>query len=245
MNVQTIGTALRRKLGPFPVWVWAIAGGGVLYLLRAQGYFGSRVETGETLQPSQADAREPQAQVPLQPGESVYDPNTGGLTTAPGGEVGDADLPDDENTKLLTAILAAVTKKKPKPRAAKHKKPKHKKPKAKPAHKQKPVHHTGTSGHKKNPAKPRSKVTVRWKPERMKKPKKSVLTPLKPRTLKTASAKTTRQRPTTPMVTRSSHTQHPVSTHSKRNVRAKASPPRPSAPPARNVHRKVKKKAHR
>lgn len=91
MDLDTIGAALKRKLGPLPVWVWAIIGGMVLYFLRSKGYFGGAgADQGETLQPRQADAREPQQSTLLQPGESVYDPNTGTLSTAPGGGGGDA-----------------------------------------------------------------------------------------------------------------------------------------------------------
>lgn len=90
MDANTIGAALKRKLGPLPVWVWSILGGVVVYFLRKRGYFGGGVQEGETLQPRQASATTPQAQTVLQPGESVYDPNTGALTTAPGNDTGNA-----------------------------------------------------------------------------------------------------------------------------------------------------------
>lgn len=89
MDTDAIGAALKRKLGPLPVWIWAILGGAVVYWLRKRGYFqgvlGS-TESGTALQPQQSPAGTPQAQVPLQPGESVYDPNTGTISTAPGGD---------------------------------------------------------------------------------------------------------------------------------------------------------------
>ena len=250
MNLQNIGSALRRKLGPLPVWAWAIIGGVALYFLRAQGYFGGRVETGETLQPAQADAREPQTQVTLQPGESVYDPNTGGLTTAPGGEVDQVDVPEDNTDALLAAILKAVTKKKPKPRKAKHQKPKKKKPKPKPAHRQKPhkKRNVGRAGSKKHgDPKPRGATAWRIRPigRAKRKPGGPRFTPAKPRTPQATSASGARQRPTTPMVVRSSDRQHPVSTHGRRNKKPTASPPRPSSPPKRNVHRTVRRKKHK
>lgn len=88
MDAETIGAALKRKLGPLPVWAWSILGGAVVYFLRKRGYFGGGVQQGETLQPRQEAAGTPQAQTVLQPGESVYDPNTGALTTAPGNDTG-------------------------------------------------------------------------------------------------------------------------------------------------------------
>lgn len=93
MDLDTIGAALRRKLGPLPVWAWSLIGGSVLYFLRAKGYFqglGSNKVTGETLQPTQqaTDAKSPPTV--LQPGESAYNPDTGTLTTAPGGGGGGA-----------------------------------------------------------------------------------------------------------------------------------------------------------
>lgn len=231
MNLQTLGASLRRKLGPFPVWVWAIAGGVVLYFIRAKGYLGSGQQTADALQPSQADAREPQTQVPLQPGESVYDPNTGALSTAPGGDTS-GDVQNDNTDTMLTAILAAVTKKKPKPKT-KHKKPPKRKPKPKPAHHQKP----GSTTKKPKPShkkKPRSHTTIKWKPDRTPKPKHKPLTPMKPRTVKSVSANGARQRPTVPMVAHTGPTQHPVSTHGRRNPHPTQAAPRPSSPPPRH-----------
>lgn len=111
MDVDTIGAALRRKLGPLPVWIWAIFGGMVVYFLRKRGYFGGGLQEGQTFQPSQANATPPQAQVPLQPGESVYDPNTGALTTAPGGDIGAGTGNDSAQAidDLASAIAAGFT----------------------------------------------------------------------------------------------------------------------------------------
>lgn len=86
MDLDTIGAALKRKLGPLPVWMWAMIGGAILYFLRQRGYLkGGDTTTGEALQPSQRATDPRQAPTVLQPGESAYDPNSGTLTTAPGG----------------------------------------------------------------------------------------------------------------------------------------------------------------
>lgn len=89
MDISTIGASLKRKLGPLPVWAWAILGGAVVYFLRKRGYFGGTGDaSASALEPSQVSATTPQQPVVLQPGESAYDPNSGSITTAPGGGTG-------------------------------------------------------------------------------------------------------------------------------------------------------------
>lgn len=88
VDLDTIGAALKRKLGPLPVWIWAILGGMIVYFLRSKGYFGGGLQTADTLQPRQASATPREPVTTLQPGESAYDPNTGTLTTAPGSDTG-------------------------------------------------------------------------------------------------------------------------------------------------------------
>lgn len=86
MDPSTVGAALKRKLGPLPVWIWATVGGVVVYYLRSKGYFGgSGADSGTALQPSQANASPTRDPITLQPGESAYDPGSGSLVTAPGG----------------------------------------------------------------------------------------------------------------------------------------------------------------
>lgn len=82
-----ISTALKRKLGPLPAWAWALIGGVGLYWYRnrsgssvAGGTTASTV-TGQIADQTQSGG---QAPIPLGPGESVYDPNTGQLVSAPG-----------------------------------------------------------------------------------------------------------------------------------------------------------------
>lgn len=120
MDLDTIGAALRRKLGPLPVWVWAIFGGVVVYFLRKRGYFGGLGDaSAQTLQPSQTTAATtPRDPVLLQPGESAYNPDTGTLTTAPGGAAapatstadpssgtGNANNPSDQAFEDLAAAI--------------------------------------------------------------------------------------------------------------------------------------------
>lgn len=100
-----IGDALKRKIGPLPAWAWALVAGGALYFYRQH----TAAQTGTALQPSQTPAVV-QPDTTLQPGESVYDPNTGQLTTAPGGDTsgGGGTDPTDEIGQLAAAIAAAI-----------------------------------------------------------------------------------------------------------------------------------------
>jgi len=80
MNIKK---SLTRKIGPLPVWAWALFGfAGVWYYRNKLGGMYSGTGTG-SVGPTPTT---PQPQTTLQPGESVYDPNTGTLTTAPGSD---------------------------------------------------------------------------------------------------------------------------------------------------------------
>lgn len=50
-GANRVGAALKRKLGPLPVWAWAIIAGGVLYWYRNRGGSASSSGTGADLQP--------------------------------------------------------------------------------------------------------------------------------------------------------------------------------------------------
>lgn len=105
-GLKGIGGALTRKFGPLPAWVWAIIAGGGLYYYREH----TAAATGTALDPSQVAATTPQPDTTLEPGESVYDPNTGQLETAPGGDTsgGGGTDPSDEIGQLASAIAAAI-----------------------------------------------------------------------------------------------------------------------------------------
>lgn len=79
--MSKIKSALTRKWGPLPAWAWFAIVGGVYYFYRKYSATASGTGTG-SVGPAAAT---PQPQTVLQPGESVYDPNSGSLTTAPGG----------------------------------------------------------------------------------------------------------------------------------------------------------------
>lgn len=98
--------ALTRKIGPLPAWTWFIFFGvGVWYYRRKLG--GSTATVSGTGTGSVAPASgPPQSPVTLAPGESVYDPNTGALTSAPGG--GSSDYGQGV-TDLADAILQGLT----------------------------------------------------------------------------------------------------------------------------------------
>lgn len=262
MDTESIGAALRRKLGPLPVWIWAIFGGAVLYFLRKRGYFGGMgAAQGDTLQPSQANATPPQAQVPLQPGESVYDPNTGSLSTAPGGDSGGSGGTDvgqaiDDLAAALESGHTTSEKTNPStPRGGvKHSRvtSSHHKPAAKKgskrAAKQKPAHKQAghkTTAHK--PAshgavkRPRSKTTQRLVNGGRTASKvgraiggRATAKPssAKARVATATPATTVRQRATVGLTRQTGPVQHPVSSHPARSVVTHAAP-RPSAPPPR------------
>lgn len=266
MDIETIGAALRRKLGPLPVWIWAIIGGVIVYWMRSKGYFSGvlgsgSTQTGEALQPSQRNATPPQAQVPLQPGESVYDPNTGALSTAPGGDTGIGESsgtgtdPSQSIDDLANAIAAGFTThvvvdrtkpKKTKKSAAKHDKKPHKPTKRtatkKPAHHQKPGHKGNTKGqHPAHKQRPRSSATHRAANggRTVVNAGKRAVSPSKSRTAHATAKQVTRQRPTAPMIRKTAPVQHPVASHTPAPHKTAAAripaSPRPSAPAPRAV----------
>jgi hypothetical protein len=84
--VSNVRQALTRKLGPLPVWAWALIAGIGLYMYRARHapMTGADAASVDTTAPDQTDASGQQDPVTLDPGQSVYDPNTGQLQgTAP------------------------------------------------------------------------------------------------------------------------------------------------------------------
>jgi hypothetical protein len=85
--VDNIKSALTRKLGPLPAWAWlAVTAIGIWYYRSKTS--GSTAAVNTTATSPTFTPPTPQSPVNLGQGESVYDPNTGALVTAPGG--GDA-----------------------------------------------------------------------------------------------------------------------------------------------------------
>lgn len=81
--MSNVKKSLTRKIGPLPAWAWAIIAGVAIYVYRSR-----RALTTGAGTPASADVNSPsvsdqtgggQSPVTLQPGESVYDPNTGQL----------------------------------------------------------------------------------------------------------------------------------------------------------------------
>jgi hypothetical protein len=105
--VSKVKDSLTRKLGPLPIWAWAIIGGGLLYWYRNRTSSASGTGTG-SVGPTAAT---PQPVTTLEPGESAYDPNTGALSTAPGGggssDPGNSIDSDGLSTAIGNAIAAA------------------------------------------------------------------------------------------------------------------------------------------
>lgn len=88
-----IRNALTRKFGPLPAWAWLtiLAAGAYFYSSRGGGGGAAPSTSATDITPT--DAPEPRDPMTLQPGESVYDPNTGQLIgTAP--EQQPAEVPE-------------------------------------------------------------------------------------------------------------------------------------------------------
>ena len=110
---MNIGESLKRKIGPLPVWVWAIAGFALVW------YYRNKLSAGSTASGTGTGSVGPTPTTPqpttvLQPGESVYDPNTGTLSSAPGGTTtadgsGNAATTPPDYTSLVQAIEDAIT----------------------------------------------------------------------------------------------------------------------------------------
>jgi hypothetical protein len=105
--MNKVSSALTRKFGPLPAWAWAtiIFAGIYYYRKKLGGGTVSGTGTG-SVTPTPTT---PQPGTVLQPGESLYDPNTGALTTAPGStSSGDAGSVPPDNSGLVDAITAAI-----------------------------------------------------------------------------------------------------------------------------------------
>lgn len=104
MNVKR---ALTRKFGPLPAWAWALIAVAALYYYRKyRGGTGVVSGTGTgSVGPAPST---PQAQTTLQPGESVYDPNTGALVTAPGSSGGNGGSGTTDGTGSADALTQAM-----------------------------------------------------------------------------------------------------------------------------------------
>lgn len=78
--MNRIRGALTRKLGPLPAWVWlaVFAVGVIIYRARANN--GINPVNVSDATPTPTDAVSKGDPVTLQPGESVYDPNTGAVS---------------------------------------------------------------------------------------------------------------------------------------------------------------------
>lgn len=101
MSGSSIGNSLKRKLGPLPVWAWAVIAGIALYVIRSR-QAPSAQAVSAAQQQNQSDIP-PQAPVVLSPGESVYDPNTGYMSGG-GGNSGGGGL--NSIIGLIEAVMA-------------------------------------------------------------------------------------------------------------------------------------------
>jgi hypothetical protein len=83
--MSNLKSALTRKFGPLPAWAWAAIAGGALFLYRRYSAASGAVSGTGTGSVAQAGPTPGTGEQVLQPGESIYDPGAGTLTTAPGG----------------------------------------------------------------------------------------------------------------------------------------------------------------
>lgn len=102
MNTDGVAGSLQKKIGPLPVWAWAIIAGVLIYVIRNR-MAGGTSAAAAAQQQQQQNPTVPQTPIPLSPGQSVYDPNTGSLYTPTAG-------PPESATgasllKLITALL--------------------------------------------------------------------------------------------------------------------------------------------
>lgn len=90
--MNNVKQSLTRKLGPLPVWAWALIFGAALYIYRSRkaltGGASSALTsaTDTSTGTGTGSGGTPADPVTLQPGESVYDPNTGQLLGASPGQ---------------------------------------------------------------------------------------------------------------------------------------------------------------
>ena len=103
MNVKA---ALTRKYGPLPAWAWLLLlGVGVYYYRRKFSAASSGTGTGSVVPAGPTPGTGEQV---LQPGESVYDPTAGTLTTAPGGDTSGAQAGNMTNYPDLSGFTSSI-----------------------------------------------------------------------------------------------------------------------------------------
>lgn len=133
--IRNIEQSLKNKFGPLPVWAWALITGAGIYVYRARkGAYSTGSAATDTTSGTAADTGSgttPQDPVTLQPGESVYDPNTGQLVGGSASPQEPLTLDPgqgvyDPNSGQLDTFPSITTTSKPTPKKAGKHKPKKK-----------------------------------------------------------------------------------------------------------------------
>lgn len=106
----SIGQSLQRKLGPLPVWAWALIAGIGLYVIRNRNSGANQSLAAQNQQAAAAASANQQNPVVLGPGESVYDPGTGVVTT-PQTPV-NTNRQDNSFWQVVLALIAAENRNK-------------------------------------------------------------------------------------------------------------------------------------
>jgi hypothetical protein len=258
--MSNLGNSLKRKLGPLPVWAWAIIAGVALYWYRNRkggglfgGLFGAGTGTTGTTATSATTAQLPPTV--LEPGESIYDPNTGALTTTPNGNSASGDTTGSGSSDIAAAIDALTSALEagggtvdqgvpgPPGPAGPAGKPGKNAAKPKPAHKTPPKKPSTKAG-----SKPKSRSTTSTRTGKRVKMSKSAIESLSGFAGGTRRVKATattgtrlRQRPKTGLLRAAPPIQHPVATHPKVTPKPPVHPaPRPSSPPSRAIRQPPK-----
>lgn len=113
--MNKIKHALTRKFGPLPAWAWLFVAGATYYFYRK--YTAASSSNTSTTSTTGTGTSSDLSPIDIPPGDSVYDPNTGSLLTAPasGGVSGNGSSttagssdPSQAIDDLATAITSAI-----------------------------------------------------------------------------------------------------------------------------------------
>lgn len=268
--MSDIKDKLTRKVGPLPVWVWILVIFVGVWWYRNHTSSSSSTTNNTGTPTDTTTATTPQPITTLEPGESAYDPNTGGLLTAPGsGNTGSGGTepptpgspvpsvptsPSGNNGDSGPAVPPTVTVNIPGIKAltnALNRQNKKRGIKPKAAHNP-PKNKPTTKAPKPNSkSRPRSSAVLRTVGRGVSgitvagKATTRRPTPASRNDVKAASSVGTRvrQRPQVPLTRDNAPTQRKEATHPKASTRTVVeNPPRPSAPPPRNANRAGRKK---
>lgn len=238
--MSRVKEALTRKLGPLPAWAWLLIVGAGVWWYRNRNSSVSGTGTGN-VSPTPVTPQDP---VTLDPGQSVYNPNTGSLSTAPGGGTDNGtsgagsgndgggggssnQTPEQVDSKPTIIQIIQGKKRRIKPKVNQGKGPSKTTKHTKPGEKQRPhgTAHVKNDSNRNKGTKPSAKGRARSSAVHI------------TRTAKQGTLRIARSRPTTPAV-KTTVRSHPPAVRPAHQDNAAVNP-RPSAPPPRQAQRTV------